>query len=163
MLGFRSSRAEQSFSLMIPIFGVLRVPQNMARHALTPPKKSASFGSAGQPGVRSGIWPRPWWPPASCQPPGQEKVVPTPPNPPKPRGTPGVVKHSSGLPEFWEVPAARPRSGSSDARGRGGKGHWERVGGQSPPKSSPARVTACTCSEGSCLIRNWIFNYKTGE
>lgn len=48
-------------------------------------------------------------------------------------------------------------------RGGGGKGYREKVGGQSTPQSSPAEVTACICSEGSCLIRNWIFNYKTGE
>lgn len=38
MLGFHSSWAEQSLSLMVPIFGVLRVPQNMAHHALTSQK-----------------------------------------------------------------------------------------------------------------------------
>lgn len=39
MLGFHSSQAEQSLSIMVPIFGVVRVPQNMAGNALTSPRK----------------------------------------------------------------------------------------------------------------------------
>lgn len=152
---------------MLPIFGVLRVPQNMAGNALAPPTphppKKCLFGLrwsarrqerhlATAP-VATGVLPTPR-PRASGS---------HPPEPPKPRGTPGVVKHSSGLPEFWEAPAAGPRSGSGDAgNGGGAKGAGQRRG-HSPPKSSPAGVTACTRSEGCWLMRNWSFNYKTGE
>lgn len=141
MLGFHSSWVEQSLSLMVPIFGVLRVPQNTAGHALTPPsppkkclfwfcwsawRRERPLATAP---VATGILPTPQ-PRESCS---------HPPNPQKPRGTPGVVKHSSGLPEFWEVPAARPQSGSGNA-GTGSKDAGQSGGGgQSPPQIQPCR------------------------
>lgn len=145
---------------------MLWVTQNVAGPPHAPKKNHHPliFSSGGQPGVGSGIWPaapaatgftpNPWS--------RKNGHFPPPPNPQKPRSTPGPVKHSLVPPGFWKapVPGAGSRLGmpATPAMPVRVQRALSKVGvSQGPPpplKSGAARVTAFTRSKVCRLIKN---------